>query len=94
MNWMEFIRLAAGFLGGILSGVIVMLVRERNNFAAKMMELFLKDKEAWGLERQQLESRIDYLYKRTDELSDKLVAVAQQHQPVTILREPPPTTGI
>lgn len=91
MTTFEVVRLALGFVGGTMLGVIVMLVRERNNFAAKMMELFLKDKEAWGEERQQLEARIDYLYKRTDELSDKLVSVAQQHQPVTILRDPPPT---
>lgn len=90
MNLFEVLRLAAGFIGGILAGVIVMLVRERNNFAAKMMELFLEDKNAWSEERKQLESRIDYLYKRVDDLSDKLVLVSNQHQPVTILRDPSP----
>ena len=51
--------------------VVIMLVRERNNFSTKMMDLFLADKDSWVNEREKLEHRIDVLYEGQDKLRDK-----------------------
>jgi hypothetical protein len=70
--WMDVIRLilAAG-LGSLLS-YIVMLVRERNNFATKVMDLFLEDKQTWKDERKELIGRIDYLTSELDKVKQEL----------------------
>ena len=48
-----------------------MLVRERNSFSVKMMDLFMEDKKSWVAEREKLEKRIDDLYAKCDKLQDK-----------------------
>ncbi len=70
--WTDVIRLilAAG-LGSLLS-YIVMLVRERNNFATKVMDLFLEDKQTWKDERKELIGRIDYLTSELDKVKQEL----------------------
>lgn len=59
-----------GAMSSMLS-VVIMLVRERNNFSTKMMDLFLADKNSWVVEREKLEHRIDVLYEGQDKLRDK-----------------------
>lgn len=59
-----------GAMSSMLS-VVIMLVRERNNFSTKMMDLFLADKDSWVNEREKLEHRIDVLYEGQDKLRDK-----------------------
>lgn len=63
--------LLAGVVGSLLT-FIIMLVRERNNFSTKVMDLFLEDKKNWVAERQQLENRIDYLTSELDKVKTQL----------------------
>lgn len=70
--WIEIIKLLlAGVVGSLLS-YIVMLVRERNNFATKVMDLFLEDKQTWKDERKELTNRIDYLTGELDKVKQEL----------------------
>jgi hypothetical protein len=61
----------AGVLGSLFT-FIIMLVRERNNFSAKVMDLFLEDKQTWKDERTDLVKRIDYLTKELDKVKHEL----------------------
>lgn len=71
MPWMEILRyVAVGLLSTALTAVI-MLVRERNAFSGKMMDLFLQDKSSWIEEREKLEKRVDGLYDKYDDMRDK-----------------------
>lgn len=71
MNWVDIWRyIVVGAMSSMLS-VVIMLVRERNNFSTKMMDLFLADKDSWVNEREKLEHRIDVLYEGQDKLRDK-----------------------
>jgi hypothetical protein len=63
--------LLAGLVGSLLT-FIIMLIRERNNFATKVMDLFLEDKKNWTTERKQLEDRIDYLMTELDKVKLEL----------------------
>lgn len=69
--WFDILRyVAVGTLSTLLT-IVVMLVRERNNFSTKMMDLFLEDKKNWTQEREKLEFRVDELYEKYDKLRDK-----------------------
>jgi hypothetical protein len=71
MMWVDILRyVVVGALSSLLS-IIVMLVRERNAFSTKMMDLFLEDKKNWTQEREKLELRVDELYEKYDSLRDK-----------------------
>jgi hypothetical protein len=65
--------LLAGVVGSLLT-FIVMLIRERNNFSTKVMDLFLEDKKNWVEERRQLENRIDYLTSELDKVKAQFYA--------------------
>lgn len=68
----DLIKLAlAGFVGALLT-FITMLVRERNSFATKVMDLFLEDKQTWKDERKELVTRIDYLTSELDKVKQEL----------------------
>lgn len=68
----DLIKLAlAGFVGALLT-FIIMLVRERNSFATKVMDLFLEDKQTWKDERKELVGRIDYLTAELDKVKREL----------------------
>lgn len=70
--WMDIVRLlAAGVIGSLLT-FIVMMIRERNNFSVKVMDIFLEDKKNWVQERAQLEKRIDYLTGELDKVKAEL----------------------
>lgn len=78
MNWFEILRYVLAGLVSALGTMIVMLVRERNSFATKMMDLFLADKNSWIKEREHLEDRVDELYKKYDTLRDKYEMMLRQ----------------
>lgn len=63
--------LLAGIVGSLLT-FIIMLIRERNNFATKVMDLFLEDKQTWKGERKELTDRIDYLTSELDKVKREL----------------------
>lgn len=63
--------LLAGFVGSLLT-FIVMLIRERNNFSIKVMDLFLEDKQTWKEERKDLIGRVDYLTGELDKVKEEL----------------------
>lgn len=68
----EIIKLGlAGTVGSLLT-FIVMMIRERNNFSVKVMDLFLEDKQTWKDERKELTGRIDYLTKELDKVKQEL----------------------
>jgi hypothetical protein len=83
MDWLELVKyISSGVVGALLS-TIVMLIRERNNFSAKMMDLFIQDKKSWVDEREKLEARVDGLYEKYDDLRDKYVDLATR-QPTIV----------
>lgn len=61
----------AGIVGSLLT-FIVMMIRERNNFSVKVMDLFLEDKQTWKDERKELTGRIDYLTSELDKVKKEL----------------------
>lgn len=63
--------LLAGVIGSLFT-FIVMLIRERNNFSVKVMDLFLEDKQTWKDERKELNDRIDYLTSELDKVKREL----------------------
>lgn len=68
----ELIKLGlAGTVGSLLT-FIVMMIRERNNFSVKVMDLFLEDKQTWKDERKELTGRIDYLTSELDKVKKEL----------------------
>ncbi len=71
MMWDVVKLLLAGVVGSMLT-FIIMLIRERNNFSTKVMDLFLEDKKNWVQERAQLEGRIDYLTSELDKVKAEL----------------------
>jgi len=70
--WADVVKIVLGGCVGALLSFIIMLVRERNNFATKVMDLFLEDKKNWVDERKQLEGRIDYLTAELDKVKQEL----------------------
>lgn len=70
--WVDLVKLLLAGVVGSLFTFIIMLVRERNNFATKVMDIFLEDKKNWVAERQQLENRIDYLTGELDKVKMQL----------------------
>lgn len=70
--WIDIVKLLlAGVVGSLLT-FIIMLVRERNNFATKVMDIFLEDKATWKDERKELVGRIDYLTGELDKVKEEL----------------------
>lgn len=70
--WTDILKVVLGGCVGALLSFIIMLIRERNNFAAKVMDLFLEDKQTWKDERKELVSRIDYLTGELDKVKAQL----------------------
>lgn len=68
----DLIKIALGGCVGALLTFIVMLVRERNNFSTKVMDIFLEDKVTWKDERKELVERIDYLTSELDKVKQEL----------------------
>lgn len=68
----DIMRIVLGGLVGALLTFIIMLVRERNNFATKVMDLFLEDKQTWKDERKEMTNRIDYLTGELDKVKQEL----------------------
>jgi len=68
----DIVKLVLSGVVGALLTFIIMLVRERNNFAAKVMDLFLEDKQTWKDERRELIGRIDYLTSELDKVKEQL----------------------
>lgn len=80
MNWIDLLKyVGVGLVSSLLS-VVVMLVRERNNFSARMMDLFISDKNSWVDEREKLEKRVDNLYEKYDILRDKYEQILRGQQ--------------
>lgn len=78
MHWADIWRyVVVGTMTSMVS-VVVMLVRERNSFSTKMMDLFIADKNSWVAEREKLEHRIDVLYEGQDKLRDKYEQLLQE----------------
>lgn len=68
----DILRLGiAGTFGSLLT-FIIMLIRERNKFSIKVMDLFLEDKQNWKDERRELLRRVDYLTAELDKVKEKL----------------------
>ena len=68
----DLVRLGvAGLIGSLLT-FVVMLIRERNNFSVKVMDLFLEDKQTWKDERKEMTGRIDYLTGELDKVKQEL----------------------
>lgn len=78
MTWLELAKYVLPALFTMLATIITMLIRERNNFASRTMDLFLSDKRSWTEEREKLESRIDVLYEKYDKLRDKFEEILRQ----------------
>lgn len=80
MNWLDLLKyVGVGLVSSLLS-VVVMLVRERNNFSARMMDLFISDKNSWVDEREKLEKRVDNLYEKYDVLRDKYEQILKEQR--------------
>lgn len=71
MLWLDILRYVVVGLVSTLLTIVVMLVKERNSFSTKVMDLFLEDKKSWIDEREKLEVRVDGLYDKYDQLRDK-----------------------
>lgn len=76
--WLDIVKLLISFVGGSLLTFIVMMIRERNNFSVKVMDIFLEDKKNWVQERAQLEKRIDYLTGELDKVKAELYKIEKE----------------
>jgi hypothetical protein len=70
--WSDIIKIVLGGVVGALLTFIIAVIRERNNFATKVMDLFLEDKATWKDERKELIGRIDYLTAELDKVKLEL----------------------